>query len=162
MNYQDFLSIVAALERFYGIELNEYILKKFFKFATENFLSLEDFDTSVELVLASEVNYGRFPAFKVFREALNDHKRLQQLAAPKLPQLPAAVDGDSSIFDIGGHKVIIAKSEAEHRFFDLQAQWAIANPKAKQSLSNTIASHPEWGIEVIDFELRRIKSHVTA
>lgn len=44
-------------------------------------------------------------------------------------------------------ELFIAKSRAEYRLYQLQADWrCITDEAARMALARTIAEHPEWGI----------------
>ncbi len=47
---------------------------------------------------------------------------------------------------------LVARSEREHRLYQLQAEWRLF-PQSRELIESDVNWHPEWGIAVKDDEL---------
>jgi hypothetical protein len=45
---------------------------------------------------------------------------------------------------------LIAKTQAEHKLYQLQAEWQRSFGKARLAIAQSILDHPEWNIEIGD------------
>jgi hypothetical protein len=45
-------------------------------------------------------------------------------------------------------KPLIAKTQTEHKLYQLQAEWNHSSGKARLAIAQSIQDHPEWDIEI--------------
>lgn len=45
-------------------------------------------------------------------------------------------------------KPLIARTNAEHKLYALQSEWAIANDTARKAIAASIQDNPQWEIEI--------------